>query len=205
VVAIGDIFELTSFKAILDTLGRLLAVREIAKWLWDQAAHHPLGIVFLIVGVTLLWTDRRALTFRRVLRIEDWAVNNALNLRITNVREKQGFAESQLRLHSIKRWEPGRGQFCAVPIFPKLPVGLTNDHNHLPYKVPRMFQLAEFVDASAPGIRGVLGGHEVLYPLPSRGIWELSMELRWAGGNMPIVRYFNWADTSLPVFCEAPH
>jgi hypothetical protein len=144
-----------------------------------------------------LWRVRKPI-------VEDWPVHNALNLRITNNHVKDGLADSQLTLHSVKKWEPGRRQLCDATLAKVLPVALYSDQFGLPFKTPRMFQLLEFENKSAPIIRGAVDGHAVEIPLSGHGIWQFNMELRWAGGSMLIVRFFRWDEQSLPMFCKPP-
>jgi hypothetical protein len=34
--------------------------------------------------------------------------------------------------------------------------------------------------------------------------WKFAMELRWAGGDMKVTRYFVWDELKLPMFCKMP-
>lgn len=161
------------------------------------------GSIITLGGVGLCVFGFRDRLFSK-LRIENWPVHNALNLRITNRRVKSGLADSQLTLHSIKQWMPGRGQWHAHP-FQGLPFPLYSDDIGLPHKTPRMFQLVEFKNKSQPIIRGSVNGAAKGFDLPCRGVWRFEMELRWAGDTIPIARCFEWTDQTLPKFCKGPH
>ena len=148
----------------------------------------------------------KSVAFSDGLDIENFEVNNALNFRITNKHARDGLADDVLILHSVKLCN-GRRQFQTVESLSKvLPLILTNDQPGLPYKVPRMFQLVQFTDRSAPFVQGYFGSDHnlrlVAMPLPSRGFWQFGMELRWAGGSMQIPRVFHWGESSLPTFCK---
>lgn len=164
------------------------------------------GLPLVIIGTTLCVFGCRGI-FTATPTIENWPVNNALNLRIINTFSRPGLADSQLTLHSVRLWIPARRQFsCIVAPFEKsLPFTLYGDQVGLPFKEPRMFQLIEFIQKSAPQVRGALSDgttQELL--LPVHGIWQFNMELRWAGGSIQIIRWFRWDEQSLPTYCKPP-
>ena len=166
------------------------------------------GWIFLIVGaVVALWGWWEKI-FPPLPDINEFPAHNALNLKITNMYDKSGLGGVQLSLHSIQRWRADRRDFGIAESFaPHIPMVLFADQIDLPYRVPRMFQLVEFKDSSAPLIRGRAKGEngparEIL--IPSHGIWRARLELRWGGGAKEHVVFFEWNENKLPTFCKKP-
>lgn len=199
--------------AVAPSLGAI----AVGYWLTtappSSSLAHGLAIAFFCVS--LIWPLLVWLVLSRDdLTIEEWPVNNALNFRITNKRIKAGIVEDVLILHSVKLWNAGRRQFQSAELratnapVKLLPLRLTNDQPGLPYRTPRMFQLLQFTDWSAPFIQGYIVNDNDMtlahVPLPCRGFWQFDMELRWAGGGRQITRVFEWGDCSLPRFCKPP-
>ena len=161
--------------------------------------------LFSIIGFSIYYYMGR----RKLPHVEDFPAHNALNLKITNKSVKSGLGGSQLILHSLKRWRGDRRDFGVAETFqPFTPLILFSDQVDLPYRVPRMFQIVEFKNSTAPIIRGRARGEQgpVVEPsIPNYGIWLADLELRWGGGTMQIVRCFQWKENLSPTFCEEPH
>ena len=164
-----------------------------------------LGLLFCLAALPLLWYACSDWLRLKMLRIEDFPVSNALNLKITNARVASGLGGSELTLHALSQWRNDRRDFGPVGSFPfYTPQVLYSDKLGLPINEPRMFQIAEFVNKVAPIIRGKFNGQMMELPIPTHGIFRVDMEMRWGGGMMPIVRYFRWDEKSLPTFCKRP-
>jgi hypothetical protein len=80
------------------------------------------------------------------------------------------------------------------------------DQTDMPKREPRVFQLLEFTNPTAPFIRTKVlpDGAFREFPILSKGVWRLDLQLRWDGGTQDIIKCFRWSNTALPIFIDCP-
>jgi hypothetical protein len=164
---------------------------------------HLVGWGLMVIGAILcVYGCRDWLFSSSPVSVEEWSVNNALNLKITSKRKD--IFRNELTLVSLQWWDPHRGQFMPMSTEEKPPFVLLGNEVNLPRGVPRMFQLLEFKDKRGPyTILGAFSDGAKRIPLPNWGTWKYVMELKWAGSDgLKIVKCINWEMDSLPRFCK---
>lgn len=191
--------------------GSTLAVLALAQRLGDYQ-NKPLA-VGLVLGVVGLWGRAGWLWFKERRgsstgpEVEDFAVHDALNLKITNISPVPALTRSVLYLTRVTKWDEEWKGYRTVAAFQDLPhMVILADQTGLPRKTPRIYQLLEFTNPSSPFIRTktLPQGEFKDWQIPERGTWRLELQLRWDGGTKDIVRCFIWSATSLPAFIPCP-
>jgi hypothetical protein len=134
------------------------------------------------------------------LSIEDYAVHDALNLRVTSQSDR---TRSALYITRITRWNDEQNGYATPDLFRALPpMIILANQTDLPKHTPRIFQLLEFTDPVSPLLRTkvIPEGFFREWTIPNKGTWRLDLQLRWDGGAKDITKCFRWSDAGLPVF-----
>jgi hypothetical protein len=153
---------LGQWESVADWIRNLVSVlgSTLLMW-WTWASVPPPVAAFMsiaLLGIVILAWDKIWPTHiedASPVRIEDYAVHDALSLKITNHSNIDNLTSSVLFLTRITRWNEEEKAYQIADSFRGLPhMVLMGNQVGLPRKVPRIFQLLEFTNPSSPIIRG---------------------------------------------------
>jgi hypothetical protein len=138
-------------------------------------------------------------TLGNIPTIEENPDMNALNLWITNNFSEVRLERTALFIHGRRLL----GQ-QAEPLPDFQTIHFTANADGLPFGVRRRFQVLEFKNPSVPEFKGYVDGQFVSVKLPMRGLWQIDLEIRWAGGSYSFRKCLRWDETSAPRFVACP-